>query len=136
MPTVEQVINKPLTGEELKRIVLNKLADKLNGDTRLADYIAVPSFQFRLDLVMMLNGAVHDDIRHTVEGKQGKVDEDASDLRAESLHIEQGEMPPNEVRVDAGLEVPVMSHDEKGRPVEKGVKYAKEQIRKARPNEK
>lgn len=129
MPAVETVLNKPLSGEEVKQIIINKLADKLRGDTRLSDFIAVPAFEFRLDLVMLLDGAVHNEINHTIEHKHGQVSATSNQLTAIDHHIEQKQMPPNQARVDAGLDVPVLSHDEKGRPVEKGVKYAKEQAR-------
>lgn len=131
MPTVEQVMNKPLSGQEVKEIMIAKLRDKLYGDTRLADYIAVPAFEFRIDLTMLLDGAVHNEIQEKIEGKRGVVSESSDNLTAITHHIQQSQMPPNQARVDAGLEVPVISHDEKGRPVEKGVKYAKEKLQKS-----
>ena len=70
MPQAEVVLNKPLTGEEVRQIIVNKLIDRLRGDTRLADYVAVPAFEFRLDLVLLLEGAVHNKIDHTVDPKQ------------------------------------------------------------------
>jgi hypothetical protein len=133
MPQAEVVLNKPLTGEEVRQIVINKLVDRLRGDTRLADYVAVPAFEFRLDLVLLLEGAVHNRIEHTVEHSVGAVNVDNDDtgaVTAVSHHIEQKQMPPNEARIDAGLDVPVLTHDEKGRPTEKGVKYGKEQVAK------
>ena len=131
MPTVEQVMNKPLSGQEVREIVIAKLRDKLSGDTRLADYIAVPAFEFRIDLTMLLDGAVHNEIKEKIEHKHGVVSESSDNLTAITAHVHQTQMPPNQARVDAGLEVPVLSHDEKGRPVEKGVKYAKEKLQKS-----
>lgn len=130
MPQAEVVLNKPLTGEEVRQIIVNKLIDRLRGDTRLADYVAVPAFEFRLDLVLLLEGAVHNKIEHTVESNVGSVQADSENVTAVSAHIEQKQMPPNEARIDAGLDVPVLTHDEKGRPTEKGVKYGKEQVAK------
>lgn len=131
MPTVEQVMNKPLSGQEVREIVIAKFREKLSGDTRLADYVAVPAFEFRIDFTMLLDGAVHNEIRDKIEHRRGTVDEHSDNLTAITAHIQQSQMPPNQARVDAGLEVPVLSHDEKGRPVEKGVKYAKEKLQKS-----
>lgn len=132
MPQAEVVLNKPLTGEEVRQIVINKLTDRLRGDTRLADYVAVPAFEFRLDLVLLLEGAVHNKLEHTIEHNVGSVQADSENVTAVSAHLEQKQMPPNEARVDAGLDVPVLTHDDKGRPTEKGVKYGKEQVYRAR----
>lgn len=131
MPQMETVLNKPLSGEEVRKIILAKLETVLRGDTRLSDFIAYPSFAFRLELAIMLEGAVHDKVDHTVMGGRGTVDESSPNLSAVTHHIDQSPMTPNEARVDAGLGVPVLTHDEKGRPVEREVKYAKEQVRGA-----
>ena len=58
MPTQEVVMNKPLSGLEVREIILRRLRDTLNGDTRLADFIAYPAFSYRLDLAVLLQGAV------------------------------------------------------------------------------
>jgi len=126
------VMNKPLSGQEVRDIILNKLKAALDGDTRLADYIAFPAFRYRLDLAILLQGAIHPDIQVTQDSGRGPViPDDDQNVNAVTLHQEQHEMPPNEARVDADLGVPVLGHDEKGRPVEKTVKYAKEQVRRA-----
>jgi hypothetical protein len=128
MPQQEQVLNKPLTGEEVRKIIIAKLESALRGDSRLVDYTAYPSFQFRLDLAIVLTGAPepHDKIERTLEGGVGDVNADPN-LPATSVvhHIEQGTMPPNEARVEAGLDVPVLTRDDRGREVEKGIRYGK-----------
>jgi hypothetical protein len=132
MPIQEVVLNKPLSGQEVRDIILSKLKRALDGDTRLADYVAFPAFRYRLDLAILLAGAVHDDVQLTQEsGKGPEFTDDGQGVGAVTLHQGQHEMPPNEARVEADLGVPVLGHDEKGRPVEKTVKYGKEQIRRA-----
>lgn len=132
---IEQVIPKPLSGEEIRQIILGKLAAALNGDTRLADYVAFPSFRYRLDLHIILETKVEEMSKIDVQHEGGRGPEtvgDTANVQAVFVHQEQQEMPPNEARVEAGLGVPVQTHDEKGRPVEKLVKYGKEQVRGAR----
>jgi hypothetical protein len=126
MPGVETVLNKPLSGKEVKDIIMAKLSTSLGGDCRLADYIAVPAFRFRLDIAIVLNSAVEGNVDYTLMDGRGKVDEDTA--QAVTVHLEQREMPPNQARVDAGIGVPVLTSDDKGRPVEREVKYAKEKI--------
>lgn len=134
MPTVETVLNNPLNGEEVREIILIKIHDALLADCRLADYIAVPNFRFRADIAIILNGAVQNEVAVTVEaGTKSLVDE--STASAITAHVQQEEMPPNIARVDAGLGVPVLTSDEKGRPVERTVKYDKTKI-KSRSQEK
>ena len=126
MPTHETVLNKPLSGAEVRKIILAKLDTALSGDTRLADYVSIPSFRFRLDLALILNHAVEGNITVTKEDGIGTVDE--ATAMALTRHLEQTEMPPNVARVDAGLGVPVLTADEKGRPIEKEVVYGKEKL--------
>lgn len=128
MPTVEQVINKPLNGKEIRDIVMAKVAERLNGDTRLADYMAFPAFEFKFTLTMILENAVHDKIELEGAGKRGEVNPASDGLVGIQAVVSGERMPPNQARVDAGLEVPVLTTDDKGRPTEKGVKYGKEQL--------
>ena len=134
MPNVEQVLNNPLSGAEVRRIVLNKLESSLAGDTRLADYVAYPSFSFRLDLALVLTGSVSgQEQHHIITGGVGKVDDDpANPAQVITAHVEQDHMPPNEARVEAGLGVPVLTRDARGREITREVKYGKEQIRRAK----
>jgi hypothetical protein len=136
---MEQVLNKPLSGSEIKQIVPAKVAeavaeavrDRLERDGRMSDWFAFPAFRFRGDFVIVLSGAVHDEIKHTVEGGAGSVVDNRDAPAAHVMvHAEQGETTPNQARVEAGLDVPVLTHDAKGRQVEKGVKYGKEQAKK------
>jgi hypothetical protein len=130
---MEVVMNKPLSGLEVREIILNKLKRTLDGDSRLADYVAFPAFEYRLDLAILLAGAVHPDIKVVHEDHKGAPITDTTDnVSAVTIHQAQDQLPPNEARIEADLPVPVLGHDEKGRPVEKSVKYGKEQVRRAR----
>lgn len=126
MPQPETVLNKPLSGSEVRRIILNQLERTLAGDSRLADYLAFPSFSFRLELALVLTGAPepHDQLERVVEGGVGDISSDPSQIAtALTHHLEQSPLPPNQARMENGLGIPVLTHDEKGRQIEKEIRY-------------
>ena len=139
MPQMETVINKPLSGTDVRRIILSKLETVLATDSRLSDFVAFPAFSFKLDIAIILAGAAepHDKINREITGGQNERELTDNPDQAATIvtqHLEQGPMPPNQARVDAGLGVPVLSRDEKGREVEREVKYSKEVARVAPAN--
>lgn len=128
----EQVLNKPLSGEDVRRIIMVKIGEMLTMDSRLAGHMAFPAFAAKVTVAIQLEGAVHPKVDRELDVKVGNVGEDPN--RPASYVVMETEMipmPPNEARVDAGLGVPVLTHDEKGREVEREVKYAKPIKRKA-----
>lgn len=142
MPQLEQVINKPLSGTDVRRIIMSKLETALATDSRLADFIAFPAFSFKLDLAIILAGAPepHNLVNREVSGGQNEkllTDNPGQASQIVTQHVEGlpivAGLGPNDYRVDAGLGVPVLTRDEKGRQVEKEVKYAKEARRVAPP---
>jgi hypothetical protein len=128
MPQMEIVLNHPLNGSEVREIILLKIKETLDKDTRLHEMMAFPSFRFTADIAIVLTGAVHSEIARTVEGGEGDMDADP-DMPAMHViaHSETVEMPPNQARVDAGIGVPVLTRDERGKQVERLVKYAKDE---------
>ena len=128
----EQVLNKPLSGEEVRRIIMVKIGEVLTSDSRLAGHLAFPAFAAKVTIALQLERAVHPNIEREIDIKVGNPGEDpnrGADFSV--LTVEQEAMPPNDARVDAGLDVPVLTHDEKGREIEKGVKFAKPVKRKS-----
>jgi len=66
MAATKEVLTKPLSGREIKDIILAKLASVLNGDSRLADYVAHPSFKFRIDLGIVLTKAEDQGMEYSI----------------------------------------------------------------------
>lgn len=122
----EQVLNNPLSGEEVRRIVMVRIGEMLTRDGRLASHMAFPAFSAKVTIAIQLEGAVHDKVERELDIKAGNPGQnpDAPSTFA-VLTDEIPAMPPNEARVDAGLGVPVLTRDERGREVQKEVKYAK-----------
>lgn len=117
----------PLNGNEVKEIIVAKVKEALDHDGRLNGYLAFPAFRFTADIAIVLAGAVHSEVARTVEGGEGDVEAQTGKPNVHVLaHAESSEMPPDLARRDAGLGVPVLSRDEKGRQIERLVKYAKE----------
>lgn len=137
MPQVETVINKPLGGNEVRRIILNKLETAMAGDCRLQEFLAFPAFQFKLDLAIVLAGAAepHDKLNYEVAGSGGDIkvltDDPGQESHVVTVHVEDYPKPPNEARVEAGLGVPVLTRDERGREVEREIQFQKKVTRKA-----
>lgn len=129
---IEQVLNRPLSGTEVRQIILAKIERALAGDSRLADFIAFPAFRFHADIAIVLQGAVHTDIDRELDGGEGEMIPNAEDTQTIISHSESTEMPPNEARVDAGIGVPVLTRDERGREVEKLAHYDQSHIKRAR----
>lgn len=122
----EQVLNNPLSGEEVRRIIMVKIGEMLTMDSRLAGHMAFPAFAAKVTIAIQLEGAVHPKVDREIDIKAGNPGEDPN--RAATYAVVETEMtpmPPNEARVDAGLGVPVLTHDEKGREVVREVKFAK-----------
>lgn len=125
----EQVLNKPLSGEDVRRIIMVKIGDMLTRESRLAGHMAFPAFSAKVTIAIQLENAVHPnidrelDIKDAAEGEKpfGTVPERPSEFAVMTEEIEK--MTPNEARIDAGLGVPVLTRDEKGREVEKEIKY-------------
>jgi hypothetical protein len=122
---MEQVLNQPLSGAEVKECILAKIREVLNGDGRLSDFFAFPTFRFHADIGIVLQNAVEPEINRQVDGGKGPPVDYQGKVETVMVHAEQADMTPNEARVEAELEVPVLTRDEKGREVTRGVKYQK-----------
>jgi len=128
MAQVERALNMPLNGNEVKEIILAKIRETLDRDGRLNEYLAFPAFRFTADIAIVLAGAIHSEVARTVTGGEGDVEAQTGKPNVHAVsHTEGQEQPPDIARRDAGLGVPVLSRDEKGRQVERLVKYAKEE---------
>ena len=128
----EQVLNKPLSGEEIRQMIVKQVEKMLAGDSRLAAHFAFPACSFSVK--------VHIDLAHS---QLSPVDRETSGVmnenpnthnypRIESVdeEISVPELPPNEARVEHDIPVPVLAKDDKGRTVEKRVKYDRASLRK------
>lgn len=128
---MENVVNAPLSGEEIQQVIVNKVREALKRNQRLLPYLAFASFSFKAEIVILLGGVQNSElvqpVIHSISGSQGAtVDPDAEGSDVVTEHVEQQEAPPNQVRIDNDLPVTVLAKDHMGRQIEKKVKYGKD----------
>lgn len=128
----EKVLPLPLSGEEIRKAVLAKVGEALQRDCFLSANLAYDYYTAHVKVTLRAH-----DIGRTVEVS---VDETATlGEETEDMHLDTAESefdidaaPPNEVRVETGQPVPVMTKGTDGKAVQRGIKYSKNQLAKAR----
>lgn len=122
----EQTLALPLSGEEVIEAVVEKVRGLLRQDCFLSPVTAYEavSGEIRVKLKMRDVGRIPE-VEVVVPVRVGSVDPDnaAIDAVEATLYIE--EQSPNQVRVEAGIDVPALVESEGGKKEIKGIKYAK-----------
>jgi hypothetical protein len=126
----EKVLPLPLSGEEVRKAVLDRIDQSLQKDCYLSPNAAYDWFSAEIKLKLMLH-----DVGRTAEVEQ-TVAVFAGEEPEEGAEGVEGEItmeakPPNEVRVETGQEVPVLAKSPEGKPVIKGIRYARKHAQKA-----
>lgn len=117
----EETAGLPLSGEELVKLIQDKVGDTLRKDCFLKQHFAYPEFGGSVEVKLWLGGAiVKREVNATVS--LGPKPEDAEE-REGTFEIENG--PPDELRIESGQDVPVVTKDDNGRTVVKPVHYAR-----------
>lgn len=126
----EKVLNKPLSGEEIRQMIVNQVVKMLAGDIRLAGHHAFPACSFNVKIHLELAHSQLSPVEREVSDVIG--DSTGLDIDRDDKEATVPEMSPNEARVENDLPVPVLTKDEKGRPVEKKVKYSRDKLRQTK----
>ncbi len=130
----ERVLANPLSGGEIRRAILDKISQRLAQDGFLNENLAYDTYDARIKISLTahdvgraapVNLEVHD------SGATADAPSDDAALDAADAEFEIDAAAPNEVRVDSGQDVPVLTRDEKGNPAIKGVRYSRKQLEKA-----
>lgn len=125
----EKVLNLPLSGLEVREAILDKLSRKLERDCYLSPNAAYDWFTANIDISLHLHDVARDvTVKAEVSDKAGEI-EDGAKIKSVNTSMEIAVQPPNEVRVETGQEVPVLTQKD-GRPEIKGVRYARNKARK------
>jgi len=116
----ETLVVKPLSGEEIKDQILFDVMKSLEKTCNLADATAYGSYEGEITIRLRLNdlGRITAD-GHVVKVGEGEVPVEVPETAAD---IEIVPQPPNEVRVETGQPVPVLTEVD-GKVVERKVKY-------------
>lgn len=120
----EQVINLPLSGEEIVIAVCDRLAQSLRRDCRLQTTKAYETFRAEVSVKIFANDiGSYSEIEADVT--VGASADEVADVDGVEGGFAMEEKPPNEVRVESGQGVPVLTLDEEGRPDIKRIKYSR-----------
>lgn len=141
MPTAKEIVqNKPLTGQELKAIMLRDFERLLNRQGMLTGIMAFGRCSFEVILKIQIDNPMYPN--HTLQTKskppseQDKVQQPElksletfplTDPSADSLIVgttlKRDIQSPNRVRVEEGMPVTVSHRDQSGKTVEREVIY-------------
>lgn len=125
----EKVLNLPLSGLEVREAILDKLSRKLERDCFLSPNAAYDYFSATINISILLHDVARTEtVNQILHEFQGEVP-DGTEIKSVQDSMEIAVQPPNEVRVETGQEVPVLTQKD-GRPEIKGVRYARNKARK------
>jgi len=128
----ERVLNQQLNGGEVIEAVLDEIRTQLQKSCYLNpnsayDWMAA---KVRVDLELHDTGMLITET-FTAESDAGTKPADPDAIEVHEVEFDIEPAPPNEVRVQTGQPVPVLSNDKDGRPTVKGVRYARKDAKKA-----
>jgi hypothetical protein len=130
----ERVLAEPLSGEEVILAIADRISTVLRRDCFLSKNLAYDSFDCDVKISLRLHDvgrspevSLDQNISAEVEG--ANIEDQFLDQAETEFKIEKA--PPNEVRVETGQEVPVLTKDSEGNPTIKKVKYSRKQLQKA-----
>ncbi len=129
----ERVLANPLSGGEIRRAILDKISQRLAQDGFLNENLAYDFYDARIKISLTAHDVgraapVNLDV-HVTDGEPPENENAALDAADAEFEIDAA--APNEVRVETGQDVPVLTRDEKGNPAIKGVRYSRKQLEKA-----
>lgn len=125
---MEQELIKPLSGSEIKEILVKAFRQALDRDMFLADYVTFPRFSASIAWDALLIGSSNSTVKAKISVSSG-VDPGPgaeTQLTGGTEAIPEGD--PNVIRKEYGVGVPVLTKDQKGRTVEKLVNYGEEKV--------
>lgn len=127
----ERVLSTPLSGLEIRKAILDRIGNSLNKDCYLSENLAYDYFT----ATVKISVKCHDvgraaTVEQEITVSQGEVSDDVHLEEAEA-EFDMEAQPPNEVRVESGQDVPVLTKGTDGHPEIKGIRYSKKQLAKA-----
>ena len=131
----EEMVVRPLTGEEVQEAVLHKIKESMSKTCNLRPDDAYTSFRAEITIRLTLSdyGREVSDNHHVVaQGVTDAVPPYVGDTTEHEEHITMDPMPPNQVRIESDQRVPV-EVTEDGKKVTKHVRYAPRKTPKVGP---
>jgi hypothetical protein len=123
---MEKVLPLPLSGEEIRKAILDRISQRLMKDGYLNANLAYDYYSASIKIEVLCHDVGRTAGVRVEEGMtQGNEPEDGAGGMEGEFTIEP--KPPNEERVATGQNVPVLSRDTDGKPEVKGIKYKRAQ---------
>ena len=106
----EMSLNDPLSGEEIKKILLQRIKDQLDRDCTLQNDLSYPSFSMIFEInIKYARAAVPSTlVWGKVDGELEKPSDQALEEVAENVKASYESGPPNVARQEHDLPIPVM----------------------------
>ena len=120
------MLANPLSGLEIRKAIADKVMNQLGRDCFLSDNLAYDYFSATVKVSLV----AHDvgraaPVDMEIKVSQGEPPSDDQFLEQAEAEMQIDEAPPNEVRVETGQEVPVLTKTADGKSAIRGVKYAR-----------
>jgi hypothetical protein len=139
VPT-EQILPLALSGSEIKKAILDKIAIALNRDCHLNDSLAYgDGFSFKVHIEVKVNdlgrkieskteveGAVKAEMQGTNQVLVPTDPREYESLDAAEANIEMNSTDPTSTRIETGQYVPTRVTDKQGRDTIQSVKYRRD----------
>ncbi len=123
----EKTLNNPLNGREVTEAVLDAIRTRMESDCYLNPNSCYEWFSAVITVKLSMRDAGVDvQVDKSISVMQGGDSDEPATTVDDEFSIEPA--PPNEVRVNSGQPVPVLTKDENGKYVEKGIKYSKKHV--------
>jgi hypothetical protein len=121
-----KTLNDPLSGEEIKTIILHRISQSLDKDCTLKDDISYASFALEFDLRLRFDRSLTPGTALWGSHSEGHP---TLDLPVESIHGTYDESSPNRARLDHDLPIPVEVATPNG-PQKRKIKFDRPELLK------
>jgi len=123
----EETVADPLSGEEVIQAILDRVTRMLRDDCYLSPMAAYESFEadIRVDVKMLDIGRTPEVRIRTHVQSDKAIDTNDENFALNAAEAHMAAMPPNQVRLEAGLPIPTLVEDSQGRRDVRPVRYAR-----------
>lgn len=120
---MEKTLNTALSGAEIVEALRDRILEKLKRDCYLNPNHAYDYFSASIHIKVHLHDTGQElETEHRIGFTTGQPQMDSEEVEVD-LDIEK--RSPNEVRVETGQPVPVLTKDKDGRSIIEGIKYGR-----------
>lgn len=138
--------NKPLSGKELRNLIVNDISSVLDQDVMLQHHVAYKQVAYQITVKIMVNNPIIPDWKNKITSKKStlqQVDANATMESVEAFPLKHEETDeamdfgmertrtiesPNQSRIENGLKVPVTRRTAEGDVVEEGILYDTDEL--------